>query len=65
MQNTIICMVQSFLSLGVDKNQLGWDIYFKTRDFFTHQGQESEFLTSHLGDSGESHFEKCYQTVEC
>lgn len=59
-------MVESFLSLGADKNQLGWDFCLKSRDFFTGQGQESEFLTSHPGDSDESHFERCYhKTAEC
>lgn len=54
--NIIICVVESFLSVGTDKNQLGWDFLFKIPKFFTGQGQESEFLTSHPGDSDESLF---------
>lgn len=60
MWDTSICVVQSSLNLGVDKNQLVWDAYLKIKDFFPHQVQESEFLTSHLHDSHEPYFEKCF-----
>ena len=63
--STIIYVVMSFFSLDADKNKLGWDIYLKFGGFLTCQGQESEFVTSYLGDSDEPHFERCYRkTVE-
>ena len=51
----------SFFSLDADKNKLGWDIYLKFGGFLRCQGQESEFVTSYLGDSDEPHFERCYR----